>query len=79
LRKLIKIYQSGELEALKIKIKVVFFTLSNITDNKMEYIHTQTITITMIFVIGYGHHAIYPIHDLLSKMDVNMLMVVLVI
>jgi hypothetical protein len=33
----------------------------------------------MIFVIGYGHHAIIPIHDLLSKMDVNMLMVVLVI
>jgi predicted patatin/cPLA2 family phospholipase len=32
----------------------------------MEYIHT-TIAITMIFVIGYGHHAIIPFMSLLSK------------
>jgi phage-related protein len=40
LRKLIKSISLEELEALKDQ-KKVDFTLSNITDNKMEYIHTR--------------------------------------
>jgi hypothetical protein len=42
----------------------------------MEYIHTDHCT--MIFVIDMGIMQLYPIHEF-SKMDVNMLMVVLVI
>jgi hypothetical protein len=59
LRKLIKKSISlEELEALKDQNKSDF-TLSNITDNKMEYIHTDHCNYND-FVIGYGHHAIIP-------------------
>jgi hypothetical protein len=77
LRKLIKSISLEELE-VKIKIKKWFYVI-NITDNKMEYIHTDHCNYND-FVIGYGHHAIIP-HSWVcfQKMDVNMLMVVLVI